>query len=119
MPTYLVQQTDDVTRIVEGADAYAPEGVLTTFFATRDGRGVIDSWADRVASFRTAGIASVERIDPARARDDGQGTNAPVSASAQKATASAPPAAYNAGSSRSCPSTASAPAMARGNALVA
>jgi hypothetical protein len=32
---------------------------MTTFFATR--RGVVDSWATRVASYRTAEILSVRR----------------------------------------------------------
>ncbi|MBS1848267.1 MAG: hypothetical protein JST73_08300 [Actinobacteria bacterium] len=63
MTTFVVRHTDDSTRVVDGADAYGPDGTLTTFFATRDGRGVIDSWATRVASFRTAGIDGIERVD--------------------------------------------------------
>lgn len=116
MPSFRIQATDDVTHLVDGADTYAPEGPLTTFFATRRNSGMIDSWATRVASFRTAGIASIERVvDPS----ERQGTNAPVSASAHNATEHAPPAAYAAGVRRSCCSNASAPATARGNALVA
>lgn len=135
MPTFLLCQTDDDNRLVEGADAYAPEGSLTTFFATRDGRGVIDSWATRIASFKTAQIASIERVLDREAATSAepiyesvhgflqesivQGTYEPVSASAQNAIDSAPPMAYTAGSTRSRDSSANAAAMARGNALVA
>lgn len=123
MATYLVQQTDDATRVVEGVDAYAPEGALTTFFATRDGRGVIDSWAARVASFRTAGIVSIERIGADFTGDStpgfDQGTNAPVNASVVNVIDNPPPTAYSAGSNRSYRSSTSAPAIANGNALVA
>ena len=123
MSTYLVLQTDEVTRIVDGVDAYAPEGSLTTFFATRDGRGVIDSWAARIASFRTAGIASIERVDvtdaPEGAHDAFQGTYEPVNANVQRAMVSAPPMAYIAGSTRSLPSNTTASPIASGNALIA
>lgn len=49
------------TVIVEGADAYQPEGPLTTFFAAGSSRQTIDSWSTRLASFRTADIVSVRR----------------------------------------------------------
>ncbi len=108
---------DDETHVIAGADTYAPEGPLTTFFATRRGSGMIDSWATRVASFRTAGIASIERTVESRPVD--HGTYAPVNASAHSATDTAPPAAYAAGVRRSRPSSTSAPATANGKALVA
>jgi len=117
MATFRILAVDDDTHLVDGADTYAPEGPLTTFFATRRGSGMIDSWATRVASFRTVGIASIERVAENPPAD--QGTYAPVSASAQSPTDSAPPAAYAAGVRRSCLSSASAAAMANGNALVA
>lgn len=116
MTAFEVRQTDAETRIVYGADTYAPEGTLTTFFATREARGVIDSWAARVASFRTAGITSIERVAATPAV---QGTYAPSSANAQNATEQAPPSAYTAGVSRSRPSNRIATTTARGNALVA
>jgi hypothetical protein len=50
------------TTLVEGADAYQPEGPLTTFFATGSSRQTIDSWSVRVASYRTADIVSVRRF---------------------------------------------------------
>lgn len=54
--------TDGIVE-VEGADAYAPDGALTTFYRCRDGRDTIDSWATRVASFRTADVLRILRID--------------------------------------------------------
>lgn len=53
----------DTTVEVVGADAYAPDGALTTFYRCRDGRGTIDVWATRVASFRTADILRILRIE--------------------------------------------------------
>lgn len=53
----------DGTIEVRGADAYAPDGALTTFYRCRDGRDVVDAWATRVASFRTADITSILRRD--------------------------------------------------------
>lgn len=119
MTAFVICRTGEDTHIVEGADTYAPEGALTTFFATRGGRGMVDSWAERVASFRTAGITSIERLDtPVGGRCD-QGTYAPVSASAHSPIDNAPATAYTAGSSRSRRSITTAAAMAKGNALVA
>lgn len=119
MTVYLIQHTDAEARLVEGADSYAPEGTLTTFFATRDGRGVVDSWSTRVASFRTAGIASIERVSATVTEGSDQGTYAPSSASVANPTESAPPAAYAAGPNSSRPSRITAAAIAKGNALVA
>lgn len=51
---------DRSVEVVDGADAYQQEGQMTTFFATR--RGVVDSWATRIASYRTAEILSVRRV---------------------------------------------------------
>jgi hypothetical protein len=45
--------------MVEPADSYQQEGPLTTFFQTRPGRAVIDCWARRVASYRTADIVRI------------------------------------------------------------
>ncbi|HLT15992.1 MAG TPA: hypothetical protein VK007_04755 [Acidimicrobiales bacterium] len=59
----------DGTVVVEGADAYAPDGAMTTFYRCRDGRSTIDSWATRVASFRTSEIRRILRVEaPAPAR---------------------------------------------------
>lgn len=45
--------------IIKGADTYQQEGPLTTFFQTRPGRTVIDCWAQRLASYRTADIVRI------------------------------------------------------------
>ncbi len=55
--SYVVVLADDRAEIVEGADAYQQEGPLTTFFRT--GRGVVDCWSVRLASFRTMDIRSI------------------------------------------------------------
>jgi hypothetical protein len=44
---------------VQDADSYAQEGALTTFFRSRDGRAALDSWAKRLASYRTADITRI------------------------------------------------------------
>jgi hypothetical protein len=59
---YEVTVGDGVVE-VDGADAYAPDGAMTTFFRCRDGRHTIDSWATRVASFRTADVRRIVRIE--------------------------------------------------------
>ncbi|MEL7156045.1 MAG: hypothetical protein AAFN30_05535 [Actinomycetota bacterium] len=61
MALFAVTLTDQTTDVVEGADAYQQEGPLTTFFAFRDNRHVIDSWSVRLASYRTADIAAIRR----------------------------------------------------------
>lgn len=59
---YEVLLTDGLVE-VDGADAYAPDGQMTTFYRCRDGRGTIDVWATRVASFRTADILRIHRVE--------------------------------------------------------
>ncbi len=46
---------------VDDVDAYQPEGPMTTFFTVGSSRQVIDSWATRVASYRTADIVAIQR----------------------------------------------------------
>ena len=53
----------DGTVEVDGADAYAPDGTMTTFYRCRDGRATIDAWATRIASFRTADIRRIVRVE--------------------------------------------------------
>lgn len=62
MTYYEIRMGDRTVEQVDGADAYQQEGQMTTFFATR--RGVVDSWATRVASYRTSEIVSVRRLEP-------------------------------------------------------
>ncbi len=62
---YEVTLVDRSVELVAGADAYSQEGPLTTFFDT-GGRDVIDSWAVRTFSVRTADIAVVRRFGSRR-----------------------------------------------------
>jgi hypothetical protein len=65
---YEVRLKGGEVETVEQADSYQQEGPLTTFFQTRPGRTVIDCWARRVASYRTADIVRI-RCDRHRAVD--------------------------------------------------
>jgi hypothetical protein len=67
MATYEVTLRDKTVEVVDGADAYQQEGQMTTFFATRPERHVVDCWSERVASFRTAEILIVRRAATAAA----------------------------------------------------
>lgn len=61
MTGYQITLADRTDRI-DDADAYQQEGPLTTFFATGP-RNVINSWSTRLASYRTADIVAIRRID--------------------------------------------------------
>jgi hypothetical protein len=69
MASFEVRLKGGTTEIVDGADAYTPDGQLTSFFALGEGRTTVDSWSTRVASFRTAEVVAVRRrlADPASA----------------------------------------------------
>ena len=41
---------------------------MTTFFRRGDGRDVIDSWSTRMASYRTADLMVVRRLEGHQAR---------------------------------------------------
>ncbi|MEZ5376738.1 MAG: hypothetical protein R2733_09535 [Acidimicrobiales bacterium] len=58
---HLVELASGGEITVVGANAYQPEGPMTTFFATGSSRGTIDSWSTRVASYRTNDIVSIQR----------------------------------------------------------
>ena len=58
-----VTAVDGVSEVVVGADTYAQEGPLTTFFRTDPGRRVVDCWSERLASFRTADVARIRRLE--------------------------------------------------------
>jgi len=114
MPSYDVTLDDRSIERIHEADAYQQEGPLTTFFRTRDGRGVVDSWSTRLASFRTAGIVAIrlEASPPAT-----QGTYEADSASALRAVHVTAPSAMATHSMRSSRRENNARPMARGNAL--
>lgn len=61
MADFEVKLKDGTTEMIEGADAYRPDGQLTSFFSFGDGRSTIDSWSVRVASIRTTEIVAVRR----------------------------------------------------------
>jgi hypothetical protein len=66
MASFEIKLKDGAVEIIEGADAYLPDGQFTTFFAL-DGRSVVDCWSVRVASIRSAEIVAVWRREPAAA----------------------------------------------------
>ncbi len=57
--TFEIRLKGGDAEVIEGADTYQQEGPLTTFFQTRPGRTVIDCWARRLASYRTADIIRI------------------------------------------------------------
>lgn len=59
--SYAVRLSSGEVVTVVGANAYQPEGAMTTFFSTGSTRATIDSWSVRIASFRTNDIVSVLR----------------------------------------------------------
>jgi hypothetical protein len=61
---YEIELKGGAVEHLDGADAYAQEGTLTTFFRGRDGRCVLDPWAKRLASYRTADIVRVRWYEP-------------------------------------------------------
>ena len=60
---YEVTTADGTTELVRDADAYQQEGPLTTFFRTDPGRRVVDCWSVRVASYRTAEVTRIRRVE--------------------------------------------------------
>ncbi len=72
MARYLLTLDDDHHEEID-ADTYVLEGPLTTFFQTRGGSTVVDSWAVRLASYRTANVLAVRRlVDVADGREPSQ-----------------------------------------------
>ena len=65
---YEIQLKGSGQEVVD-ADGYTQEGVLTTFFQGRDGRAVLDSWAKRIASYRTADIIRIRWTAPSDERE--------------------------------------------------
>jgi hypothetical protein len=61
MATYEVKLKDGTVEMIEGADAYQPDGQFTTFFAIEAGRSTVDCWSVRIASIRSAEIVAVWR----------------------------------------------------------
>jgi hypothetical protein len=64
----VVLQDSRVERV--DADAFAPDGAMTSFFRLADGRRTIDAWSTRVASVRTASILLVRRVEDQETQTD-------------------------------------------------
>ena len=67
MASFEIKLKDGTVEVVEGADAYQPDGQFTTFFSFDAGRTTVDCWSTRVASIRSAEIVAVWRREPAAA----------------------------------------------------
>ena len=63
MACFEVVLRDRTVEVVADADAYQQEGPMTTFFRLGAGRDVVDCWAARVASVRTAEVLLVRRAE--------------------------------------------------------
>jgi hypothetical protein len=63
MTGYDVLTSDGAVERIAGADSYRQEGPLTTFFRSDAGKRVVDCWAVRLASFRTAEIARIRMVE--------------------------------------------------------
>jgi len=61
MASFEIKLRDGTIEVIEGADAYQPDGQFTTFFALEEGRSAVDCWSVRVASIRSAEIVAVWR----------------------------------------------------------
>jgi hypothetical protein len=59
--SFEITLTDETVERVDGADSYALEGPLTTFFGN-DRPRPLDSWSVKVASYRTDRIARIRRL---------------------------------------------------------
>lgn len=67
---YEITLKGDRVERIDGADAYAQEGQLTTFFRTDPERRIVDRWSVRLASFRTSEVMTVRRLEVAAADGD-------------------------------------------------
>lgn len=72
MASFEIKLRDGTVEVIDGADAYQPDGPFTTFFALEDGRSAVDCWSVRMASIRSAEIVAVwrreNRVDARKAR---------------------------------------------------
>ncbi len=56
-----VMFADGGVEEIHGANGYVQEGPLTTFFRSERCRVAIDSWSERIASFRTTDVRRIVR----------------------------------------------------------
>lgn len=64
MAAFEVVLSDRSVETVEDADGYQQEGPMTTFFVGDGPHARLDSWAERLASFRSADILMIRRSSP-------------------------------------------------------
>jgi hypothetical protein len=62
--TFEITLSDNRVEWVEGADSWQQEGPMTTFFTTEEGRGRLDAWAVKLASYRTDRLVRIRRAEP-------------------------------------------------------
>jgi hypothetical protein len=70
--TFEVTLRDRTVETVGTADGYQQEGPMLTFFRHGSGRGVLDAWSTRIASYRTTEILKVCQVDDIAASDTGR-----------------------------------------------
>ena len=63
MSTFEVVLAGEGPPQLVSADAYEQEGPMTTFFTCESSHVRLDSWALRLASFRSADIRMIRRVD--------------------------------------------------------
>ncbi len=63
MSTFEVVLAGDTAPQVILADAYEQEGPMTTFFTCESTHVRLDSWALRLASFRSVDVRMIRRLD--------------------------------------------------------
>lgn len=63
MASFEITMNNENVQRIDHAEAYGLEGPMTTFFVTEDGHGRLDSWATRLASFRSADVVMIRRVE--------------------------------------------------------
>lgn len=63
MAAYEIVLNDESVERIADASGYQLEGPMTTFFRSSSGRSVLDSWSERLASYRSTDVKRVRRIE--------------------------------------------------------
>lgn len=67
MASFEITLTDRSVETVDDAQAYQQEGPMTTFFCSDAAHGNLDAWSTRLASFRSAEVLIIRRVERAEA----------------------------------------------------
>jgi hypothetical protein len=70
--TFEVTLRDCTVEMVGTVDGYQQEGPMVTFFQHGSGRGVLDAWSTRIASFRATEVMKIRRVDDIAASEAGR-----------------------------------------------